>query len=167
MQAKSILVPVILASRRQNALRFVRALAAETPVAVTLLYVVNLNILAPEGRVYREVCVEAEKQLSKLAVDFFGDREAVQIRVRLGKAHEEILAEAQSRLFEFIILSGRKPSRWKTLFGTGTIERVVRHAPCPTLVLPDEWKLPVSTVSATTVPPNTRRRGREMFSFHA
>ncbi|MBU6401666.1 MAG: hypothetical protein KGS61_15220, partial [Verrucomicrobia bacterium] len=34
-----------------------------------------------------------------------------------------------------------KSSLWKRLIGLGTVARVVRSAPCPTLVLPRRWRV--------------------------
>jgi hypothetical protein len=65
----------------------------------------------------------------------------VRINVRVGRPHEEILAEADAELSELIIMASPKPACWKRLLGLGTVERVVRNARCPTLVLPRIWKI--------------------------
>ena len=79
--------------------------------------------------------------LKKLARLFFGNSPSVRISVRVGRPHEEIVAEADAELSELIIMASPEPSRWKRFLGLGTVERVVRNAPCPTLVLPRIWKI--------------------------
>jgi nucleotide-binding universal stress UspA family protein len=141
MNGKRILIPVNLLKDSFDALQFAQGLADEVPIHVSLLNVVNLNVVRLERRIYNEVCAENEAALKKLAKHFFGDSPSVRINVRVGRSHEEIIAEAGAELSELIIMAGPKPSRWKRLLGLGTVERVVRSAPCPTLVLPRVWKI--------------------------
>ena len=141
MNSKRILVPVNLPKSSFNSLLFAQGLVNEVPVHVTLLNVVNLNVAGLESRIYNEVCAESEAALKKLAELFFSDSPSVRVNVRVGRPHEEIIAEAGAELSELIIMAGPKPSRWKRFLGLGTIERVVRSAPCPTLVLPRIWKI--------------------------
>ena len=136
MQPKRLLVPVDLSSSSFDALLFARQMAMELSVQVTLLNVVNLNVPVPERRVYKELFLEAREGLRKLGERFFGGNPAVKLRVRLGRPHEQILAEADAERSELIIMSGPKPKRWSWLFGRGTVGGVIRRAPCPTLVMP-------------------------------
>lgn len=141
MNGKRILVPVNLLKGSFDALQFAQGLADEVPIHVTLLNVVNLNVVKFEYRIFNEVLVESEAGLKKLAKHFFGNSPSVRINVRLGQPREEIVAEAEAELSELIIMASPKPSRWKRFLGLGTVERVVRSAPCPTLVLPRIWKI--------------------------
>ena len=141
MNSKRILVPVNLPKSSFNSLLFAQGLANEVPIHLTLLNVVNLNVARLESRVYNEVCAESEAALKKLAKLFFGDSPSVRINVRVGRPHEEILAEADAELSELIIMASPKPACWKRFLGLGTVERVVRNARCPTLVLPRIWKI--------------------------
>ena len=141
MNSKRILVPVNLPKSSFNSLLFAQGLANEVPIHLTLLNVVNLNVSRLESRIYNEVCAESEAALKKLAELFFGDSPSVRINVRVGRPHEEIVAEAEAELSELIIMASPEPSRWKRFLGLGTVERVVRNAPCPTLVLPRIWKI--------------------------
>ena len=141
MNSKRILVPVNLPKSSFNSLLFAQGLADEVPIHLTLLNVVNLNVARLESRVYNEVCAESEAALKKLAKLFFGDSPSVRINVRVGRPHEEIVAEADAELSELIIMASPKPACWKRFLGLGTVERVVRNARCPTLVLPRVWKI--------------------------
>ena len=141
MNVKRILIPVNLLKGSFDALQFAQGLAETVPIHVTLLNVVNLNIVPLENRIYDEVCAESEAGLKKLARLFFGDSPSVRINVRVGQPHEEIVAEADAESSELIIMASPKPSRWKRFLGLGTVGRVVRNARCPTLVLPRIWKI--------------------------
>jgi len=141
MNSKRILIPVNLPKSSFNSLLFAQGLANEVPIHLTLLNVVNLNVARLESRVYNEVCAESEAALKKLANLFFGDSPSVRINVRVGRPHEEILAEADAELSELIIMASPKPACWKRILSLGTVERVVRNARCPTLVLPRIWKI--------------------------
>jgi nucleotide-binding universal stress UspA family protein len=143
MQAKHLLVPVDLDKPGDSfdALRFVEGLAGSLALEVTLLHVVPLNIVWGERRVYDELRAESETRLRALARRFFKNPLTLNFHIRLGRPHEEILAEAASTAAELILLSSPKVGRWKLLFGSRTAERVVRAAPCLTLVLPGAWRI--------------------------
>ena len=125
MNVKRILIPVNLLKGSFDELQFAQGLADEVPIHVTLLNVVNLNVVRVESRIYNEVCAESEAALKKLAKHFFGDSPSVRTNIRVGRPHEEIVAEADAELSELIIMAGPKPARWKRLLGLGTVERVV------------------------------------------
>ena len=141
MNGKRILVPVNLSKGSFDALQFAQGLADEVPIHVSLLNVVNLNVVRLERRIYNEAGAESEAALKKLAKHFFGDSPSVRINVRVGRPHEEIVAEADAELSELIIMASPKPACWKRILSLGTVERVVRNARCPTLVLPRIWKI--------------------------
>jgi hypothetical protein len=100
-----------------------------------LLYVVELNIVTPNNRLYQEICAESEATLRNLSMALLGHENAARVIVRIGRADEQILAEASASRSELIILTSSK-RRWSHPFRSRTVERVVQSAPCPTLVLP-------------------------------
>jgi nucleotide-binding universal stress UspA family protein len=136
MKTRRILIPVNPERDSASALLFVRGMAAESPLHVTLVHAINLNVMMFDRRVFDELCSASEKLLRGLAEHIFGDARAVDVSVRVGKPHEAIVAEAAKGRADLIVLSKPRAARWKTLFGAGTTEHVVRNAPCPTLVLP-------------------------------
>lgn len=141
MNSKRILVPLDLRRSTTDALLYLQHAAPEAPFCATLLYVVELNIATPDSRLYQEICAESQAALRKLSLHFLGHQDAARVSVRIGRADEEILAEARSSRAELIILSGSKPRGWRHLFRSRTVERVVHAAPCPALVLPRSWKI--------------------------
>ena len=141
MHAKRILVPISLQRNDADALHFIANLSRDVPVHATLLHVVNVNIFGLERRVFDDLCREYEQRLRALTKLFFEVGSMPQRHVRLGKPHEEILAEAEEEHSELIVMASPRPSRLKWRLSPATVERVVRNAPCPTLVLPRVWRI--------------------------
>jgi len=156
MHAKRILVPVSLQSNDADALRFIEALSRDFLVYATLLHVVNLNIFGLGRRVLDELCREHEQRLRALTKLFFEDCRLPQLRVRLDRPHEEILAEAEAEHAELIVMASPKPSRLKWRLSPATVERVVQNAPCPTLVLPRVWRITPEQYREAMRPENAR-----------
>jgi nucleotide-binding universal stress UspA family protein len=123
-----------------DALVFARDMAANSAVCVTLLYVLNLNIVIPAREVYQELCAESEGALRKLARFFFGTDQAVRIVVRQGVPHEEILAEARAQSADLIVMSGPERRSWKHLVSAGTTQKIIAASPCPAVILPRAHK---------------------------
>jgi nucleotide-binding universal stress UspA family protein len=123
-----------------RALVFVQNMAMETPLCVTLLHVVDLNIAPAQQTVYDQLCAEGEAALRKLARLFFGADQAVRVTVRVGKPAAEIVAEARAASADMIVLCGPKSAKGLRLFRRGTTQEVVHSAPCPTVVLPHPGK---------------------------
>ena len=140
MGDKHILLPINLLNGSFDTLLFAQKMARQFSVCITLLNVVDLNIAASPS-VYDEVCQENKKALRRLGKIFFGDAANVNVSVRMGRPHEQILEAAQNEFCNLIVLSSPKPSVWKRLLDLGTVKSIVRAAPCPTLVLPRIWKM--------------------------
>jgi universal stress protein A len=139
MRNKHILVPLDLVRGPADALVAAQEMAAETPVRVTLLHVVDLNILPLQPAVYEQLCAESQAALRKLANLFFGSEQAVRTVVRVGQAADEIIAEAKADEADLIVMCGPKAGRMRFL-RRGTTQRVLRCASCPTLVIPHPGK---------------------------
>jgi hypothetical protein len=90
----------------------VKDLAAKRRVTIVLLHVINLNILAPEGRVYRELEREAFACLQGIADRCLTASCSTIIRIRYGSVPKEILAEANEQGAKWIVLRAPKPGFW-------------------------------------------------------
>jgi nucleotide-binding universal stress UspA family protein len=134
---KHVLIPLDLMRSPCDALVFARNMAADFPVCVTLLYVLNLNIVVPSGKqLYDELCSESEAALRKVAGVFFGSERATRVVVRVGAPHEEIVAQAKADPADLIVLTGPERRSWKHLFHRGTTQKIIDSAPCAAVVLP-------------------------------
>jgi len=148
MRNKHILVPLDLVRGPASALVAMQQIAAGTPVCITLLHVMDLNIFPAQPRVNEQLCAESQAALRKLAGLFFGAEQAVRTIVRQGHPADEIIAEAKLMEADLIVMCGPKAGRIR-LLRRGTTQRVLRCASCPTLVLPHPGKPTVGVPART------------------
>jgi nucleotide-binding universal stress UspA family protein len=135
MKSKNVLIPVDLLKSSGASLRTAQELAAHSPLTLTLLYVLDLDAaVGPD--IYRELCLEADAALRRLARHFFGWEQAVQVLVRTGNPDEEIVAQAQETPADLILLEAPRKRRGNWLRRRTTAEKVIDAAPCPALVIP-------------------------------
>jgi nucleotide-binding universal stress UspA family protein len=135
MKTERILLPVDLARCPLAAVSLVNQLVEHSAdVTVILLHVLNLNILAPESRIYDELLAGARQRLQRLAREQVHPLVDTCVRVRTGDPFEEIVAEAREQEVQLIVLPTFELSLWKRFF-TPVIPRVAeklaRRAPCP------------------------------------
>jgi nucleotide-binding universal stress UspA family protein len=145
MKPQRILLPIDTAKCPLEVFAVVNGFAWRPEVAVILLHVVNLNIVAPENRVYEELGREVYSHLSRLAHEYIHPFASTSIRVRAGQPQEEILAEAAEQKVDLIILPTWGPSWWAHLTASwrsqpdSTIPRwartIVRQAACAVSVV--------------------------------
>lgn len=133
MKLERILLPLDIRKCPLEVFSVVNGLASHPGATVTLLYVVTLNIAAPEKRVYERLARDAQWYLERLARGCLRPDIATNIRVRFGKPAEEILAEAATGNADLIVLPSYPPSLWSRLFAPilpRVVEQVIRKAPC-------------------------------------
>jgi nucleotide-binding universal stress UspA family protein len=160
MNSKRILVPLDLLRGSPNALLYVREMAMDHPVSVTLLHVVDVNIAPIQPGVYEELRAEAEAAMRKLAKLFLGSDQAARVVVRLGNVSDQIVAESKEEPADMIVLCGPKSQPRFRLFRQSTTRYVLTHAPCPSVVLPR----PNNVVNEVFGPQDTKRSERH-FAF--
>lgn len=138
MNRSDILVPVNLEKDSLEGLKFAAHVAKEMSLHATLLHVVELNIFPLDRRIYDEICEESERRLASIAGVL--PENLRYLCVRIGKPHEEIVAVARDSGAELIVMSAPKNNhRWWPFHSTN-VERVVRNAPCMTLVISEPWR---------------------------
>lgn len=137
-----ILVPVDFSDCSRKALQYALPLAQEHEAALTLLYVGPLPIYASGeyGRVdtaalEAEMRAGAEKELSLLVAEEVDRKVPVTTVIRFGSPRSEILELADSLPADLIVLSTHGRTGLKHVFLGSVAEAVVRHAPCPVLVV--------------------------------
>jgi len=156
MKRSDILVPVNLENDSLEGLKYAANAAGELSLHSTLLHVVELNIVPLDRRVYDELCLEYEQKLQKLSNWFPAGQ--LRLSVRIGTPHEEILAEARDSEAELIVMSAPRDHRVRWPFRSTTVERVVRDAPCLTLVMSEPRKIlaPCQRLPASLIARNRR-----------
>jgi nucleotide-binding universal stress UspA family protein len=138
VRLRRILVPVDFGECTAEALRYAGTFAREYKAMVTLLHVVKPDDWeAKRGVSYltEDPTEVGERQLRKLVDVIWGDEIATDIIVATGKPHEQIVNEAREMKADMIIIASHGPVGAWGLIRRGTTTRVVRHAPCPVLVV--------------------------------
>lgn len=142
-ELQRVLVAVDFSDESLSALDYAGALAGRLGASLTIVHVVEPDLSAtkretPAGSATigdSERQAAAKLDLNALASRMLGDCRVVETLVRSGIAFFEIAQTAQALGADFIVigahgLAGSNPS----LLGS-TVEKVVRHAACPVLVV--------------------------------
>jgi nucleotide-binding universal stress UspA family protein len=140
MKPERILVPIDVTQCPLEVFDLVNGFAGRPGVTIILLNVVNLNVIAPESRVFEELCLDARRYLERLAEERLHPMASILIHVRVGKPADQILAEAKEESADLIILPTSGPSFWRrlaTLWRAASnpmvslsTEKVIREAAC-------------------------------------
>jgi universal stress protein A len=139
---KRILVPIDFSDDSKKALGHAAAFSRQFGARITLLHVVvPIPVSADYG--YGPVTMQyqdetatrtIEEQLATLGRKEAGDRVS-EVIVRCGAAFDEIARAAKELDIDLIVLSTHGYTGLKHILLGSTAERVVRHAPCPVLIL--------------------------------
>ena len=138
---KRILVPTDFSPTSIIALKYAVTLAAQVGAKLDLLYVIEpapfLSDLkdVPLAMSEQQMADKAAARLAALARREAGPGVPVTPIVRAGKAYHQISEAAREMEANLIVMATHGYTGLKhTLLGS-TTERVVRHAPCPVLVV--------------------------------
>jgi len=141
---KKILVPIDFSELSRKALQYGLTFARQFNAEILLLHVIEFAPLAApspplpiiQDETTRATLHEsAAKQLAKLRNET-GSQTSVKASVRDGvSAHDEIVKAAIDGNFDLIILGTQGRTGLAHLLIGSTAEKVVRHAPCPVLVV--------------------------------
>jgi nucleotide-binding universal stress UspA family protein len=140
---KKILVPTDLSAPSERAWTVARGLARGLGAEVTLLHVFAEGTLYSEGFIsnaqVRAAFASArewvEKTLGEWAEAGRRDGIAVEISVRPGVAHAEIVAAARDMGADLIVIGTHGRSGLDRMLLGSVAERVLRLAPCPVLAV--------------------------------
>lgn len=142
IKLKNILVPIDFSDCSMKALDYAVAFAQQFKARITLLYVVDLPIVASEmGMFIDQPSMEAEfrdnanAQLHELVRSRIAKKAKADTIISCGRAHPEIIETAKTTGMDMIIIATHGYSGFQKAFMGGTTEKVVRHAPCPVLVV--------------------------------
>jgi universal stress protein A len=136
---KRILVPIDYSECATKALRYAIPLAQQHGATIDLLHVISSPAYG-YGE-YGTIALEpapvpgSKKALQKLAETEIPAEVPFTTEVRTGAAHLEISQFAQSEAADLIVISTHGYTGLKHVLLGSVAEHVVRHAPCPVLVV--------------------------------
>jgi len=140
---EQIVVPIDFSNTSHKALQYAVPFSAQFGARLILLHVIEPFALSAElGYIPPEVenpCQAAMKvaleKLAKHCQQQLGAKCLIQPSVRMGVPWHEITAAANESAADLIIISTHGHTGLKHVLVGSTAERVVRHAPCPVLVV--------------------------------
>ncbi len=136
---KNILVPIDFSETSRKALQYAVPFAKQFEAKITLLHVVDLPMYPQEFGyllVDESAAFDAtKKSLTDLAARAIAPELLAQTIVRRGAAWDIVVAVARETQADLIITTTHGFTGLKHVFMGSTAERIVRHAPCPVLVV--------------------------------
>lgn len=142
---KKILVPIDFSGCSKKALQYAVPFAKHFEATLCLLYVVQINYAYGEfgaldySLLEKQMRESGAKQLAGLAESEIGAAAPVETVIRTGtSAVREIVAAAKEGECDLIIISTHGHTGLKHVILGSTSENVVRHAPCPVLVVREQ-----------------------------
>jgi len=139
---KRILVPIDFSDCSKKALQYALPLAKQHQAAITLLYVVPTTSYAAGeyggidyASLEADARASADKTLAALVVDEIRGEVSADTVVCTGTPAPEIIEVAKRLPADMIIVSTHGRTGLKHVFLGSVAENVVRHAPCPVLVV--------------------------------
>lgn len=149
LRIKTILVPIDLSEESYRALEFAVPLAQRFGAAVHVVYVyegtgqpsiATAPVLWSDVELARRLAGEAQRRCG-------AHLPSEHCHIRLGKPFQEIVATAKELEADLIIIASHGHTGFKHLTLGSTAEKIVRHAPCPVLVVREAARGPIKTAS--------------------
>jgi universal stress protein A len=140
---RSILVPIDFSIHSKKALKYAVPLAAQSGASLRLIYVVEPTVYPADlgfGQVVLpgvedELRQKGAAELAELIETEIGDRVPASATVRTGTPSKEILAEAEEKSVDLIVVATHGHSGVEHMLFGSTAERIVRKAHCPVLTI--------------------------------
>ena len=137
---RKILVPIDFSDCSKKALQYALPLAKQHDAALTLLNVVPIPPWAVGEASGGENVptlqrASGEQELARLMMEVTHGNVTADTAVRVGSPAIEIVALAKSLPADIIIISTHGHSGWGHVFKGSVSESVIRHSPCPVLVV--------------------------------
>jgi universal stress protein A len=150
---QKILVPVDFSDCSKKALQYAIPFARQFGAEVKLLYVIEPYPAAPEMALCDTESVEdAHRELDTLRKTISGAVRS-SASVRKGAPHIEIAEAARESGADLVIISTHGRKGLPRMFLGSTTEKVVRHAPCPVLIVRESEK---EFLSDSQIPANSK-----------
>jgi universal stress protein A len=141
LRIKSILVPSDFSIESRKAFRCALSLAKRFGASVILLHVLPAKCTglgrASDLALEDELRRGGSRRLNGLVEKLLEDEVPCRLLVRIGNPAAEIASVARTLKSDLIVTSMHGWTGLKHLLGVSVVENVLRHAPCPVLVVPN------------------------------
>ncbi|MGZ4983860.1 MAG: universal stress protein [Chthoniobacterales bacterium] len=139
---RTILVPTDFSTASLKAMEYARLLSQAFHAAVHLVNVFDVQFEAPGLAPLYATDTEVERRLRRrlhdVATVFASAIQKGRCHARIGRAFHEICETARKLHADIIVTATHGHTGLKHLLIGSTAERIVRHAPCPVLVVRDK-----------------------------
>ena len=141
LKLKRILVPTDFSEPSLKAVRYAIRFAEQSGATMHLLYVIERPALNHDFECFplalpeAELCKIAKEELLSIASKEIEELVPVNTQVRIGKPFRQIVEIARETDADLIVIATQGHSGIKHVLLGSTAELVVRHAPCPVLVV--------------------------------
>ncbi len=141
IQIQKILVPVDFSSCSGRALSYAIGFAQQFKASIALIHVVELNYMGTGlGEIEvplleNELRENASRQLDSLLETAVRAGVTAEAHLRLGRPWYEMTEAARTLGADLVIMGTHGYTGLKHVLMGSTAERVVRHAPCPVLIV--------------------------------
>ena len=147
-----VLVPLDFSAHSMKALSYARLFAAQFGATVVLLHVSEPVVYGTDfgyapvpPTTLEHDCEEAERgRLEGVAEKERAAGVNIEVAQRVGRPHLEIVDAARELKADLILVTTHGYTGLKHVLLGSTAELVVRHAPCPVLVVRDQVQSPVT-----------------------
>jgi universal stress protein A len=143
---RSILVPIDFSEPSKKALSYALGIAKRNGAKITLLHVIEPIAVYPDAAYPVMMGADLGPTAAKGAFRKLCREEAVDARlirstvIRRGTPHQEITGAARELETDLIIIATNGYTGLAHILLGSTTERVVRHAPCPVLVVREKGR---------------------------
>jgi len=146
LEVKLILVPLDFSTHAMKALRYATALARLFGARLIVMHVTEPIVypsdfgyapLPPQG-LEENFQKDARERLEAVAAEQTAAGVACEVALRLGKPYQEIAAAARELQVDLVVITTHGYAGLTHVLLGSTAERVVRHAPCPVMVVRDQ-----------------------------
>lgn len=141
LSIKKILAPLDFSKYSDRAVKYASALAIQFQATLILVHVVEFSFVGSEfgavelSQIEADLRENAQKQLEALKQSLVDPRLETKLIIASGQPSVEILETAVDEVADLIVIASHgHPSLAHVILGS-TVERVVRHASCPVLVV--------------------------------
>jgi nucleotide-binding universal stress UspA family protein len=146
LEVKRLLVPLDFSAHAMKALRYATAFARLFRARLIVLHVTEPIVYPsdfgyaplPPQALEENFQQDARERLEAVASEQSAAGVACEVALRLGKPYQEIAAAAREMQVDLIVITTHGYAGLTHVLLGSTAERVVRHAPCPVLVVRDQ-----------------------------